>query len=93
MQACGRLPALGFGGWAEAGEALERFLALSARLTGFPAAAIDPTLAGDLRCHDHPNLLLVGGGAFPTGSTANPTLTTAALALRAVGAVTAPLSP
>ena len=42
------LPALGFGGWAEAGEALERFLALSARLTGFPAAALDPALAGDL---------------------------------------------
>ena len=42
------LPALGFGGWAEAGEALERFLALSARLTGFPAAALDPAAAGDL---------------------------------------------
>ena len=42
------LPALGFGGWAGAGEALERFLALSARLTGFPAAALDPALAGDL---------------------------------------------
>ena len=42
------LPALGFGGWAEAGEALERFLALSARLTGFPASVLDPALAGDL---------------------------------------------
>lgn len=42
------LPALGFGGWAGAGEALERFLALSARLTGFPAAALNPALAGDL---------------------------------------------
>ena len=42
------LPALGFGGWAEAGEALDRFLALSARLTGFPAGALDPALAGDL---------------------------------------------
>ena len=42
------LPALSFGGWAEAGEALERFLALSARLTGFPAAALNPALAGDL---------------------------------------------
>ena len=46
----------------------------------------------DLRCHDHPNLFLVGGGAFPTGSTANPTLTIAALALRAAGAVSATLS-
>ena len=37
----------------------------------------------DLRCHDHSNLFLVGAGAFPTSSTANPTLTIAALALRA----------
>lgn len=42
------LPALGVGGWAEAYEALERFRALSARLTGFPAASLDPALAGDL---------------------------------------------
>ena len=46
----------------------------------------------DLRCHDHPNLFLVGAGAFPTGSTANPTLTIAALALRAAGAVAGTLS-
>ncbi len=45
----------------------------------------------DLRCHDHPNLFLVGGGAFPTGSTANPTLTIAALALRAADTVAATL--
>ena len=42
------LPALGIGGWAEAYEALERFRALSARLTGFPTAALDPALAGEL---------------------------------------------
>ena len=42
------LPALGIGGWAGAYEALERFRALSARLTGFPAAALDPALAGEL---------------------------------------------
>ena len=36
-----------------------------------------------LRCsHDHDNLYLVGSGTFPTGGTANPTLTIAALALR-----------
>jgi choline dehydrogenase-like flavoprotein len=32
--------------------------------------------------HDHENLYLVGSGTFPTGATANPTLTLAALALR-----------
>jgi choline dehydrogenase-like flavoprotein len=32
--------------------------------------------------HDHDNLYLVGSGTFPTGATANPTLTLAALALR-----------
>jgi choline dehydrogenase-like flavoprotein len=34
------------------------------------------------RTHDHPNLFLLGSGVFPTGATANPTLTLAALALR-----------
>ena len=46
----------------------------------------------DLRCHDHPNLFLVGAGTFPTGSTANPTLSIAALALRAAGAVAGDLT-
>lgn len=34
------------------------------------------------RTWDHPNLWLAGSGLFPTGGTANPTLTIAALALR-----------
>jgi choline dehydrogenase-like flavoprotein len=34
------------------------------------------------RTHDHPNLFIAGSSVFPTGGTANPTLTIAALALR-----------
>jgi choline dehydrogenase-like flavoprotein len=37
----------------------------------------------DQRSWDHDNLYLVGSSTFPTGGTANPTLTIAALALRA----------
>jgi choline dehydrogenase-like flavoprotein len=39
------------------------------------------------RSHDHPNLFLAGAGLFPTTGTANPTLTLAALALRAAEAI------
>lgn len=46
----------------------------------------------DLRAHDHPNLFIVGASAFPTGGTANPTLTIAALALRAADAVLSALT-
>ena len=41
----------------------------------------------DQRSHDHPNLFLLGSGVFPTGAASNPTLTIAALALRAVEAI------
>ncbi|HEX5503098.1 MAG TPA: GMC family oxidoreductase [Thermomicrobiales bacterium] len=39
------------------------------------------------RAHDHPNLFLVGSGVYPTGATANPTLTIAALALWAADTI------
>ncbi len=50
----------------------------------------DPTTSvvnAECRAHDHPNLYVVGSAVFPTGGTANPTLTVAALALRAADAV------
>ena len=47
----------------------------------------------DLRSHDHPNLFILGSAVFPTSATANPTLTIAALSLRAVDAVKATLTP
>jgi choline dehydrogenase-like flavoprotein len=43
-------------------------------------SVVDP----DQRSHDHPNLFLLGSGVFPTSAASNPTLTIAALALRAV---------
>lgn len=39
------------------------------------------------RAHDHPNLYVAGSAVFPTGGTANPTLTIAALALRTADAI------
>ena len=41
----------------------------------------------ELRSHDHGNLFILGSAVFPTSGTANPTLTIAALSLRAVAAV------
>jgi glucose dehydrogenase len=41
----------------------------------------------DLRSHDHANLFILGSSVFPTSAAANPTLTIAALSLRATTAV------
>lgn len=54
----------------------------------------DPTTSvvdASLRCHDHHNLYILGSSVFPTGGTANPTLTIAALSLRAAQAIEANL--
>jgi choline dehydrogenase-like flavoprotein len=45
----------------------------------------------ELRSHDHPNLFVVGSAVFPTSATANPTLTIAALSLRAAAQIEATL--
>jgi choline dehydrogenase-like flavoprotein len=44
------------------------------------------------RAHDHANLFLLGSGVFPTSAASNPTLTIAAVALRAVGSIRHALS-
>ena len=49
------------------------------RMGSDPATSVADSFG---RTHDHPNLFLAGSGLFPTGATANPTLTLAALALR-----------
>jgi choline dehydrogenase-like flavoprotein len=51
-------------------------------------SVVDP----DLRSHDHRNLFILSSAVFPTSATANPTLTIAALSLRAVAAVKAALT-
>ncbi|HLR13617.1 MAG TPA: GMC family oxidoreductase [Burkholderiaceae bacterium] len=46
-------------------------------------SVVDPSLFS----HDHKNMVIVGSSVFPTGGTANPTLTIAALSLRAADAI------
>jgi choline dehydrogenase-like flavoprotein len=50
----------------------------------------EPTTAvvdADCRAHDHPNLFLPGGGAMPSATASNSTLTMTALALKAADAI------
>jgi choline dehydrogenase-like flavoprotein len=47
----------------------------------------------DLQSHDHRNLYIVGSSVFPTGATNNPTLTIAALAVRAAPVILRELRP
>jgi len=60
----------------------------TARMGADPATSV---VDRELRAHAHRNLFIVGAAVFPTGGTANPTLTIAALALRAADAVLAAL--
>jgi choline dehydrogenase-like flavoprotein len=52
-------------------------------------SVVDPSL----RAHDVPNLYLVGSGCFVTASSSPPTLTIAALAIRAADHIVAQLRP
>ena len=56
---------------------------------GFDAKA--SVVDSDCRAHDHRNLYIIGGSTFPTCGTANPTITIAALALRAANHMLATL--
>ncbi len=49
--------------------------------------AANSVVNADQRTWDHDNLYLVGSGVFPTVATANPSLTIAALALKAADAI------
>lgn len=62
----------------------------SGHVIGTYRMGVDPKASvvdADQRAHDHPNLFLLGSGVFPTSAASNPTLTIAALALRAVGPI------
>jgi choline dehydrogenase-like flavoprotein len=54
------------------------------RMGSDPRASV---VDADLRAHDHPNMFILGSSVFPTGAASNPTLTIAAMSLRAVGAI------
>jgi len=47
----------------------------------------DSVVDADCRSHDHPNLFIAGSSVFPTGGTANPTLTLSAISLRMAAAI------
>ena len=61
-------------------------LGTAPHIQGTTRMGIDPgdsVVDRDLRHHRHRNLLVLGGGAFPTCPAANPTLTLSALSMRA----------
>jgi len=54
-------------------------------LMGMTRMGVNPAISvvdSDCRSHDHANLFIASSSVFPTGTTANPTLTIAALSLR-----------
>lgn len=61
----------------------------TARMGADPKSSV---VDANLRSHDHANMFILGSTVFCTSATANPTLTIAALALRAVDQVKATLA-
>lgn len=64
-------------------------------IMGTTRMGMDPRTSvvdGNLQCHDHPNMFILGASVFPTTGTANPTLTIAALSLRAAKHIQSTLS-
>ena len=64
----------------------------TAIIAGTTRMGTDPAhsvVDGCCRSHDHRNLYIVGNGAFPTSTFSSPSLTTAALALRAAAQIAA----
>jgi choline dehydrogenase-like flavoprotein len=53
----------------------------------------DGVVDADLRLHDTPNLFVAGSSVFPTGGSANPTLTIVALAIRLADLLRRELAP
>jgi choline dehydrogenase-like flavoprotein len=71
-------------------------LTYAAHQIGTHRMGVDPRTSvvdANLRAHDVPNLYLVGSGCFVTASASPPTLTIAALAIRAAEHITAQLRP
>lgn len=63
-------------------------------IAGTTRMGVDPKTSvvdAHLRCHDHPNLFLLGLGTFPTAPINPPTLTAVALAIRAAKQIAAEL--
>lgn len=73
----------------------DRFFSGSAHIMGTARMGNDPTTSvvdTECRSHDHKNLYIAGSAVFPTGSCTNPTITLAALALRAATTIKTELS-
>lgn len=75
---------------------VEKFYSGSAHIMGTTImgnSANTSVVDAECRSHDHRNLFIAGSSVFPTGSCTNPTITLAALALRAATSIQNQLQP